>query len=190
VGTERLPPCTLVHVIEAVRYRKLCAAELAKAQRKMSRRRRPKGFPTSRGYRDAKRVAAKLHKKAARQNVHAFRQWAKSIVDNHALIAVEDFKPKFLATSTMARKAADAAIGAAKRELIERGMRAGRKVVLVPSAYTTMTCSECTARPRRVSGWVCELSDATSADTPPDATATLPGRSWPRLSVTVLVLTT
>jgi transposase len=62
------------------------------------------------------------------------------------IIAVEDFKPAFLAKSTMARKAADGAIGAAKRELIERGMRAGRKVVLVSPAYTTMTCSGCFAR--------------------------------------------
>jgi putative transposase len=127
-------------------YRKRCAAELAKAQRKMARRRRPRGQAQSNGYRDAKRTAAKLHKKAARQNTHASRQWAKGIVDNHELIAIEDFKPKFLAKSTMARKAADAAIGAAKRELIERGTRAGRTVVLVPPAYTTMTCSECAAR--------------------------------------------
>ena len=46
----------------------------------------------------------------------------------------------------MARKAADAAIGAAKRELVDRGTRAGRKVVLVPPAYTTMTCSQCGTR--------------------------------------------
>jgi putative transposase len=62
------------------------------------------------------------------------------------VIAVEDFKPAFLARSTMARKSADAAIGAAKRTLTERGMRAGRKVVLVPPAYTTMTCAECGTR--------------------------------------------
>ena len=43
----------------------------------------------------------------------------------------------------MARKAADAAIGVAKRTLIEYGKRAGRTVVLVPPAYTTMTCSKC-----------------------------------------------
>jgi putative transposase len=127
-------------------YRKRCAAELAKAQRKMARRRRPKGHAQSQGYRDAKREAAKLHKKAARQNTHAARQWAKSVVDDHHVIAVEDFKPKFLTRSTMARKAADAAIGAAKQELIERGTRAGRKVVLVPPAYTTMTCSQCFSR--------------------------------------------
>ena len=50
-----------------------------------------------------------------------------------------------LAKSAMARKASDAAIGPAKRELIERGMRAGRRVVLV-RPYTTMTCSRCFAR--------------------------------------------
>ena len=49
----------------------------------------------------------------------------------------------------MARKAADAAIGTIKRTLIEYGVRAGRKVVLVPPAYTTMTCSECLARNKR-----------------------------------------
>lgn len=56
---------------------------------------------------------------------------------------------KFLTRSTMARKAADAAIGAAKRELIDRGSRAGRKVVMVVPAYTTMTCSSCFARAKQ-----------------------------------------
>ncbi|MGC5014336.1 RNA-guided endonuclease InsQ/TnpB family protein [Streptosporangium sp. DT93] len=127
-------------------HRKRCAAELAKAQRKMARRRRAKGRPASKGYLTAKRQAARIAKKAARQNTHDARVWAKNIVERHTLIAIEDFKPKFLARSTMARKAADAAIGACKRQLIESGTRAGRKVVLVPSAYTTMTCSECGER--------------------------------------------
>jgi len=127
-------------------HRKRCAAELARAQRKMSRRCRQRGQPQSNGYRRAKREAAKLHKKAARQNAYTARAWAKRVVDDHQVIAVEDFKPLFLAKSTMARKAADAAIGTAKQELIERGKRAGRKVVLVPPAYTTMTCAECGTR--------------------------------------------
>lgn len=130
-------------------HRRMCAAQLAKAQRKMARRHR-KGGNQSRRYRDAKREAAKLNKKAARQTKHDSRVWAKRVVDNHGLIAVEDFKPKFLAKSTMARKAADAAIGAAKRELVERGRRAGRKVVMVQPAYTTMTCSACFARTKRL----------------------------------------
>jgi putative transposase len=131
-------------------HRKRCAAELAKAQRKMARRRRSRGQAQTGGYRRVKREAAKLHKKAARQNTHAARVWAKRVVGNHQAIAIEDFRPKFLAKSTMARKAADAAIGAAKQELIYRGTRAGRRVVLVPPAYTTMTCSECGERQARL----------------------------------------
>ncbi|GIG97705.1 transposase [Plantactinospora mayteni] len=127
-------------------HRKRCAAELAKLQRRMARRRRVKGAPPSSGYLRAKRQAAKVAKKAARQNIHDARVWAKKVVDDHATIAVEDFKPKFLARSRMARKAADAAIGAAKRELVDRGLRAGRRVVLVPPAFTTMTCSQCGTR--------------------------------------------
>jgi putative transposase len=65
------------------------------------------------------------------------------------VIAVEDFRPQFLAKSSMACKAADAAVGAAKRELIERGTRAGRRVVLVPPGYTTMTCASCYARAKQ-----------------------------------------
>jgi putative transposase len=129
-------------------HRRRCAAELAKAQRKMARRHR-RGQTPSNGYRRARLATAKLHKKAARQNSHAARTWAQRVVADHQVIAVEDFKPRFLSRSTMARKAADAAIGAAKRELIERGTRAGRRVVLVPPAYTTMTCSSCYAIAKR-----------------------------------------
>lgn len=130
-------------------HRKRCAAELARAQRRMARRRR-RGQSPSNGYRRAQRESAKLHKKAARQNAHAARVWAKRVVTAHQTIAVEDFRAHFLARSTMARKAADAAIGAAKREVVERAQRAGRKVVLVPPAYTTMTCSECGERQARL----------------------------------------
>lgn len=130
-------------------HRRRCAAELAKQQRRMSRRRRPRGHAPSRGYRQARRDVAKLHTKAQRRNTHAARVWAKRVVADHHLIAVEDFRPQFLARSTMARKAADAAIGAAKRTLIERAVRAGRQVVIVAPAYTTMTCSRCFARAKQ-----------------------------------------
>ncbi|MEU6562096.1 RNA-guided endonuclease InsQ/TnpB family protein [Nocardia nova] len=130
-------------------HRKRCAAELARAQRKMARRRRARGQAPSAGYQRARRQAARIHKKAARQNTYAARVWARRVVAGHHTIAVEDFKPKFLSRSTMARKAADAAIGAAKRELIERAVRAGRTVVLVPPAYTTMTCASCFVRAKQ-----------------------------------------
>ena len=130
-------------------HRKRCAAELAKAQRKMARRHSGERGPQSKGYERAKRQAAKVQKKAARQTKHDSRVWAKHVVDNHDTIAVEDFTPNFLARSTMAGQAADAAIGAAKRELVERGVRAGRRVVLVRPAYTSLTCSRCFARAKQ-----------------------------------------
>ncbi|AOW95025.1 transposase [Rhodococcus sp. WMMA185] len=140
------------HDLPYVGHRQRCAAELAKAQRKTARRHSGRRGPQSNGYRRARGEAARLHKKAARQTRHDSRVWAKQVVDNHQLLAVEDFAPKFLARSTMARKAADAAIGAAKRELVDRGLRAGRKVVLVKPAYTTMTCSRCFARAKQQLG--------------------------------------
>ncbi|MFD6675333.1 RNA-guided endonuclease InsQ/TnpB family protein [Rhodococcus zopfii] len=130
-------------------HRKRCAAELARSQRRMARRRRGKGQPPSKGYKRARRTAARVQKKAARQNRHDGRIWAKTVVDAHHLIAVEDFIPGFLAKSTMARKAADAAVATVKRELVERGRRAGRRVVMVRPAYTSMTCSGCFARAKQ-----------------------------------------
>lgn len=45
----------------------------------------------------------------------------------------------------MARKAADAAIGATKKALIEMGREYGRDVRLVHPPYTTMDCASCGA---------------------------------------------
>ncbi|AUY53015.1 RNA-guided endonuclease TnpB family protein [Streptomyces sp. CB01881] len=122
------------------------AAALAKYQRRMARRRPPKGKSASKGYRRAQRQAAKLHCKVADQRQDTARKWAKAVVRDHDAIAVEDFKPKFLAKTTMARKAADAAIGVTKRALIEMGRKHGRDVRLVHPAHTTMDCAHCMTR--------------------------------------------
>ncbi|WP_374775189.1 transposase [Streptomyces sp. NBC_01310] len=122
------------------------AAGLAHYQRQMARRARPKNKPQSKGYRRAQRQAAKLHKKVARQRQDTARKWTKKVVRDHDQIAVEDFRPKFLAKSTMAKKAADAAIGATKQALIEMGRKHGRVVHLVHPAHTTMDCAHCGAR--------------------------------------------
>ena len=134
------------HDLPHAQHGKKAAARLAHHQGMMARRRAPKGKPADQGYRVAQRQAAKLHKKVARQRQDAARKWAKSVVRDHDAIAVEDFRPKFLAKSTMARKAADAAIGATKQALVEMGRKHGRTVHLVHPAYTTMDCAHCGAR--------------------------------------------
>ncbi|AJE40858.1 RNA-guided endonuclease InsQ/TnpB family protein [Streptomyces nodosus] len=122
------------------------ARRLARYQRMMARRRPAKGQPASRGYREAQRQAAKVHKKVARQRQDTGRKWAKRVVRDHDTVAVEDFRPKFLARTSMARKAADAAIGATKTALIEMGRKHGRDIRLVHPAHTTMDCASCGAR--------------------------------------------
>ncbi|MFI5677278.1 RNA-guided endonuclease InsQ/TnpB family protein [Streptomyces cellulosae] len=121
-------------------------AKLTRYDRMMARRRPKKGQPASKGYREAKRLRAKAYKKVARQREDTGRKWAKKVVRDHDAIAVEDFRPKFLAKSSMARKAADAAIGATKAALIEMGRKHGRGIRLVHPAHTTMDCAHCDAR--------------------------------------------
>jgi len=120
--------------------------KLTRYDRMMARRRPKKGKSGSKGYRTAKKLRAKAHKKVARQRQDTARKWAKSVVRGHDALAVEDFRPKFLAKTTMAKKAADAAIGATKQALIEMGRKHGRIVHLVHPAHTTMDCAQCGAR--------------------------------------------
>ncbi|MBW1601668.1 transposase [Streptomyces sp. JJ66] len=134
------------HDLPHPQYGKNAARGLARYQRMMARRKPARGQAASKGYRRARRQAAKVHKKVARQRQDTGRKWAKSVVRDHDAIAVEDFRPRFLAKSTLARKAADAAIGATKAALVEMGRKHGRDVRLVHPAHTTMDCAECGAR--------------------------------------------
>ncbi|TDC75915.1 RNA-guided endonuclease TnpB family protein [Actinomadura sp. 7K507] len=119
---------------------------LARYQRRMARRRRPKGQPGSKGYKRAARRAAKLHKKVRRQRQDNARKWAKQVVTDHDAVAVEDFRPRFLAKTRMARKAADGAVAATKRELITMAAKHGRALHLIDPKHTTTDCASCGAR--------------------------------------------
>jgi putative transposase len=98
------------------------AEKLAKYQRQMARRKPERGDKPPAGYQRARRKAAKAHATVAAQRQDTARKWAKTVVRDHDVIAVEDFKPTFLAKSAMARKAADAAIGEASVMLARAGL--------------------------------------------------------------------
>ncbi|MFI6248504.1 RNA-guided endonuclease InsQ/TnpB family protein [Streptomyces sp. NPDC051016] len=134
------------HDLPHPEHGKKARAKLSRYDRMMARRKPGKGQPASRGYRAAKHLRAKAHKKVARQREDTARKWAKQVVTDHDALAVEDFKPKFLARSTMSKKAADAAIGATKQALLHLARKHGRIVHLVHPAYTTMDCGGCGAR--------------------------------------------
>ncbi|MFE1557918.1 RNA-guided endonuclease InsQ/TnpB family protein, partial [Streptomyces sp. NPDC058734] len=134
------------HDLPHAQHGRTAEQRLARYQRMMARRATPKNRPDTAGYRKARKAAAKVSKKIARQRTDTGRKWAKAVVRDFDHIAVEDFRPKFLAKTTMARKAADAAIGAVKAALVEMGRKHGRAVHLVHPAHTTMDCAQCGAR--------------------------------------------
>ncbi|MFF3676770.1 RNA-guided endonuclease InsQ/TnpB family protein [Streptomyces sp. NPDC002120] len=134
------------HDLPHPEYGMAAAGKLAGYQRMMARRKPKRGQGASKGYRKAQRQAAKAHKKIARQRQDNARKWAKKVVTDFDGLAVEDFRPKFLAKSTMARKAADAAITATRHELINMARKHGRDLRLVHPAHTTMDCGRCGAR--------------------------------------------
>ncbi|MBK6018108.1 RNA-guided endonuclease TnpB family protein [Streptomyces sp. MBT53] len=134
------------HDLPHPQHGKTATTRITRYQKQMARRCAPRGKPQSKGYRQAQAQAAKVHKKAARQRQDTARKWAKTIVRDFDQLAVEDFRPKFLAKSTMARKAADAAIGTTKTALLDMSRKHGRTVHLVHPAHTTMDCAQCGAR--------------------------------------------
>ena len=136
-GVKEVATTSPTHDLPHAEHGKNAAQKLARYQRMMSRR-----TPASNGYKKAKRQAAKAHKKVARQRTDTGRKWAKRVVADHDALAVEDFRPRFLAKSTMARKAADAAIGATKTALVEMAHKHQRTVRLVNPAHTTMDCAD------------------------------------------------
>jgi putative transposase len=143
---ERATTTSDAHDLSHPEHGRRGAANLARYQRMMARRRRGRGVSPSSGYCEARRLAARQYKKVARQRRDTAGKWAKAIVRDFDRVAVEDFRPKFLAKTTMARKAADAAIGVTKTALIEAGRKHDRRVVLVDAKYTTMDCGHCGVR--------------------------------------------
>ncbi|WP_232850578.1 RNA-guided endonuclease InsQ/TnpB family protein [Nocardia acididurans] len=144
--TETATTTSHMHDLPHSEHGKKAAVELARYQRMMARRRPPKGRPASNRYKYAKRCAAQAYAKVARQRADDARKWAKRVVRDFDRIAVEDFRPKFLTKTTMARKAADAAIAVTKTALIAMGRKHAREVKLVHPAHTTMDCGKCLAR--------------------------------------------
>ncbi|CAM5693222.1 RNA-guided endonuclease InsQ/TnpB family protein [Streptomyces chartreusis] len=145
-GVKETATTSDAHDLPHAQHGRTAAQKLARYQRMMARRKPKKGQAASNGYREAQRQAARLHRKVAAQRQDTARKWAKQVVRDHDAIAVENFRPRFLAKTTMARKAADAAISATKKALVEMARKHGRAVHLVHPAHTTMDCAQCGAR--------------------------------------------
>lgn len=147
-GVKELATTTSdAHDLPHLEHGKNAAGKLARYQQMMARRKPKRGHAASGNYRKAKTLTAREHRRIARQRLHTARVWAKQVVTEFDQLAVEDFRPRFLAKSTMARKAADAAIAATKAELAHMAAKHERTLIWVdPKHTTTMDCCNCGAR--------------------------------------------
>lgn len=129
-------------------YERKYEKRLAEIQRCMSRRyqKDKRRCEQSRGYKKALRQYRELKRRSTAQRKDAANKWAVKVCRNSDAIASEDFKPKFLFRTTMARKVQDAAIGQLIDILEWQAVKRGRRFVKVNPAYTTQDCSNCGAR--------------------------------------------
>jgi len=142
------------------------ARQLAAGQRVMARRKPPKGQPASKGYVTAKREVARLHRRVAWQRQDDQFKWAFRVVHCYGRVALEDFRPKFLSRTSMARKASDGAIAAMMFVLVYMACKYGCDLRLVVPKNTTQDCCRCGARAKHHVGlgervyrcWRCGLN--------------------------------
>jgi hypothetical protein len=126
--------------------------KLTRYDRMMARRRPKKGQPGSKGYREAKKLRAKAYKKVARQRADTGRKWAKKVVRDHDAVAVEDFRPKFLAKSTMAPRTPPSV---PPRPLWSRwaASTGGTSVWSTPRTHDGLRQLRCESQVRTAAGW-------------------------------------
>jgi putative transposase len=108
------------------------------AQRKLARRRR-----RSQHRQKARQQVARLHVHVQNQRRDFHHRTARSLVDRHGLIAVEDLNVRGLAGSMLAKAVHDAGWSQFLRLLSDKAACAGRTLVRVNPAGTTQRCSGC-----------------------------------------------
>lgn len=127
-------------------YRKTVSRGIARQSRRMAVLQKKRDAQSKKQYAAAQKRAARLHRKATRQASDAAYKWAHKVCREADTLCIEDFKPKFLASTTMARKASEARVGTVKSTLLAVAAKTGRTTVLIHPAYTTQDCSSCGSR--------------------------------------------
>jgi putative transposase len=86
-----------------------------------------------------------LNKKVKHKREDARNKFTREIVDNYQYIFIGNASSQKLAKTRMAKSVLDAAWGASKLALHDRGHRAGRAVFTIDERNTTKACSCCGA---------------------------------------------
>jgi putative transposase len=128
--------------VENPRHYRKAEKQLAKAQRRVSRRK--KG---SNRRRKAVKLLAQAHQKVRRQRRDFRHKAVLSLLRTYDTIYVEDLRvANMVRNPHLAKSISDAGWAAFRTILEAKAAWAGRRVVAVPSAFTSQDCSGCGER--------------------------------------------
>ncbi|MCD7873115.1 MAG: transposase [Clostridiales bacterium] len=137
------------NAVENMHFYKKAQDKLAKAQRKLSRRKEAakrdgRKFYESKGYQKQRHKVAYLSRKVARQREDYLDVTSKQLVENQDLIAAEDLRvSNLMKNHKLAKAIQDAGWRTLLTKLQYKAVLYGKEVILVPPQFTTQTCSCC-----------------------------------------------
>jgi putative transposase len=126
LGLKAIATTSDGETLDAGRWTRRCADQLAKAQRCGHRRQ-----------------AKRLHRRIARSRADALHKFSRRIVDRYQTIVVGDVSSAQLVKTRMAKSVLDSGWGMLRQMLQYKGEHAGRSVQIVQERFTTRACSSC-----------------------------------------------
>ena len=138
VGLETFATMSDGSTIANPRFFRESEEELAKAQQKLSTKRKGSGKRQA-----AKKVVSKIHRKIRNQRIDFAYKEVNNLLKKYDAIGLEKLNVKGLLKSNLAKSISDVAWSTFTSILVCKAGDAGRKVVFVNPKYTSTDCSCC-----------------------------------------------
>lgn len=139
LGIESFATLSDGQKIENPRFFKKAEADLAKAQRKLSKCQ--KGMPERK---KRKKVVSKIHQQIKNSRSDFCHKISRSIIKEYQYICIEDLSiTEMMQNSYLAKSIADVSWNQFTQFLTYKAEEAGRKLGVVNPAYTSQNCSQC-----------------------------------------------
>lgn len=150
VGVTHFATCSDGTVYENPAYFRRLEKKLAKAQRKLSRRkeqalRDKKPLHEAKNYQKQRVKVARLHEKITNRRNNTLHKISTNLVKNHDIIGIEDLQVSNMVKNRRLSKAIHEVSWSLFRTMLEyKADWYGKKVVVVPSNFpSSQLCSEC-----------------------------------------------
>ena len=150
-------------VLENMRFLKRDEKALAKWQRAMARRRKPKGTPQSKRYLYAKRMVAKIHARIVNRREHHIHCYTTALIRRSRVVVIEDLNVSGMMQNHHTAKAmADESPRRIRTQLEYKAALDGITTIMVadrwcPSSHICHACNKLIGRKLKLTerGWTC-----------------------------------